>query len=541
MSAPTTGETSDLRGRLSRAVAWNVLFTPIKFVIDVLSNIIKINLLSKAEVGTLSLFSSATSIAGIWVDLGIDQALPKAIPEVERAGGHGAVRRFFNQVILIKLAVLAVALATIPWWGGLLLAKMDRDVAELARRYGAVVGQLQAQLASYRWLFLAAVAALVLLGSLDDTLKAYLISFFRQKAWNVITAIGALLLPILSAIAVLAGFGVLGIVAAIVVTTLLSVLITWGSVRRAMRQAERAEPSAPVPPEIWRRFLPYVGMSLTLSITDLLTSQYFGVYWLNGLQEVALYWVAYSVIKQVQAYLYAPMGGLQVPLFTRVRAEGDARLPRVFGTIARLFLVLFVPAGVLLVVFLRNLVLIQFPGYADALPAALVLIPFLFLEPFWGLGHNVLMVHERYRLVLVSRLATLASIPLLALLAPLGAAGIAVALGSGRALGGLIVLVGAIARYRLAFPWRFAGKLVLASLLTAALVAPLMLGLGSIPAGADALSTRLLYAGISGAIGLVALAILLFAIRRLRLIQDEDRALLGELRHPLARRLQELL
>jgi O-antigen/teichoic acid export membrane protein len=541
MSAPTAGETTGLRRRLSQAVAWNVAFTPVKFVIDVLSNIIKINLLTKAEVGTLSLFSSATSMVGIWVDLGIDQALPKAIPEVERAGGHGAVRAFLGRVVAIKMAVLGLALLAIPWWGGWLLDNMRGEVAEQAQRFGPEVAQLQEQFARYSWLFLAAVAALLILGSLDDTLKAYLISFFRQKSWNIITAIGALLLPILSAVAVLAGFGVLGVVAAIVLTTLASVLITWGNVRGAMRRSERAEAAAPLPPGTWRAFLPYAGMSFLLSITDLLTSQYFGVYWLNGLQEVAIYWVAYSVIKQVQAYIYAPMGGLQVPLFTQVRAEGDIRLNRVFGTIARLFLVLFLPAGVLLPVFLRNLILVQFPDYAGALPAALILIPFLFFEPFWGLGHNILMVHERYRLIVISRVATLASIPLLAVLAPLGAPGIAAALGAGRALAGMVVLVAAIRGYRLTFPWSFAGKLALASLLAAAAAAPLMLWAGSIPAGAVALGDRLLYAAISAAIGLAALAVLLLGVRRLRLITDDDRALLGDLRHPLARRLQRLI
>lgn len=540
MKTEATGETTGLRGQLSRAVAWNVLFTPIKFVIDVVANIIKINLLSKAEVGALSLFSSATSAVGIWIDFGIDQALPKAIPEVERAGGHGAVRRFLNTAIVAKMLILAVALLAIPWWGGGLLDYMGQQVDALAQRRGVEVFQLKEQLVNYRGLFLAAVIALLLLGSLDDTLKAYLISFFRQKAWNIITAIGALLLPILSAIAVLSGLGVLGVVAAIVLTTLLSVLIAWGNVRRAMARSQGGRESAPIPPGTWRRFLPYAGMSFLLSTTDLLTSQYFGVYWLNGLQEVALYWVAYSAIKQVQSYVYAPMGGLQVPLFTQVRADGDARLARVFGTVARLFLVLFVPTGILLVVFLRNLVLIQFPGYAAALPAALILIPFLFLEPFWGLGHNILMVHERYRLVVVSRLLTLTSMPLLVLLAPLGAPGIAVALGSGRALGGLLVLVGAIRGYRLEFPWRFAGKIALASLLAAALAGPLMLWLGQIPPEAP-LGVRLEYALISLALGCVGLAVLAGALRWLRPLHSDDRALLAELRSPLARRLGQWL
>jgi O-antigen/teichoic acid export membrane protein len=541
MSGPTTGEAAGLRGKLSQAVAWNVIFTPIKFIIDLASNIIRINLLTKAEVGTLSLFSSATSLVGVWIDLGIDQALPKAIPEIERAGGHGAVRRFLNHVIALKMLILALTVLALPWWGGWVLDRMERDVQALVARFGADVAPLQAQLDNYRWLFLAAVAALLVLGSLDDTLKAYLISFFRQKAWNMITAISALMLPILSAAAVLADMGVLGVLGALIITALASVLITQVNVSRAMRRAERAEQPAPLPPGTWRRFLPYTAMSFLLSVTDLLTSQYFGVYWLSGIQEVALYWVAFSVIKQVQTYVYAPMGGLQVPLFTQVRAEGDVRLARVFGTVARLFLVLFVPSGILLMVFLHNLVLIQFPDYAGALPAAMVALPFLFFEPFWGLGHNVLMVHENYRLVIVSRLASLASIPLLLLLAPLGAPGIAAAMGIGRSLAGMIVITGALRRYRLEFPWRFAGKLALASLLAAAAVVGPMYWWVRVPVGTTGIAERLLYALASSGLGMVALVILIVCIRQLRLIHNEDRALLAEMRHPMARRLQRFI
>lgn len=541
MGKSATPSTPGLRGQLAQAVAWNTLFTPIKFFIDLIANLIKINLLSKAEVGTLSLFSSATSLVGIWIDFGIDQALPKSIPEIERTGGQGAVRRFLNQIIKLKMVILAIALLAIPWWGGLVISHMRDEVAKLVTRYGSEVALLQHQLLDYGWLFLGAVALLLLLGSLDDTLKTYLISFFRQKAWNVIVAIAALLLPVLSAAAVLMGLGVLGVIAAIIITTLVSVLITWGSVRRAMRSLHGRLPDAPIPAGTWQRFAPYAGISFLLSVTDLLTSQYFAIYWLQGgLQEIAVYWIAYSVIKQVQGFVYAPMGGLQVPLFTQVRAEGDLRLGRVFNTVARLFLVLFVPAGILLSVFLHNLILIQFPDYAAAVPAALVLIPFIFFEPFGGLGQNVLMVHEQYRSVVISRLATFVSIPLLIVLGGLGAPGIAAAMGTGRMLAGLIVLVQAIRLYRLHFPWGFAAKLALASTI-AATAAFGLLAWVQIPFGTTSIPTRLLYLAISAIVGLAALGLLLVSARRLRLLQDDDRALLAEIRNPLARRLGKLL
>lgn len=537
-------EATGLRRQLLQAVAWNVVFTPIKFVIDVVANLIKVNVLSKAEFGAISLLSATASSIGIWADLGIDQTLPRYIPEVDRAGGAGAVRRFLRVIMAFKLVIVALALAAIPWAGGLLIERMRADAHALAARAPGDAAQfapLLEQLDRFAWIFVGAVAALVLLGSLYDTMRTYLTSFFRQKAWNTIAAAAALLLPLLSALAVLAGYGVIGVLAAMVTTALISVAITWFYVARALRRAQPDERPASLPAGIWRGFLPYVAMSFLVSVTDYFASHYFSAY-LLGLDDVAVFWLAYSLIKMVQSYVYTPMVGLQAPLFTRVRAEGDVRLARVFGTLARLLLALLTPSGVLLALFLHNFVLVQYPAYGDAIPAALTLIPFLFLEPFWGLGHNILMVHERYRAVLVSRLAALSSVPLLIALVPrLGIVGAALAIGVGRALAGLVVVVVAMRDYQLTIPWLFAGKVLLASMLAAAATAPLLLWQGQIPPGVEAIDVRLRYALMTAGLGLLALAVLVVSLRRMRLLHDDDRALLAELRHPLARRLERLL
>jgi O-antigen/teichoic acid export membrane protein len=535
-------EGTSMRRQLSQAVAWNVAFTPLKLVIDTASTIIRFNILSKAEIGAISLLSSTASSVGIWIDLGIDGTLPKFIPEVDSAGGQGAVRRFLRTVIALKMVILALALLALPVWGGLLLRAMRRDVQELATAEGGQrIAPLAEQLARYGAVFVGAVAALVLLGSLYDTLRAYLVSFFRQKAWNVITYGMALMMPLLSAAAVLLGWGVLGVVLAMVLTAVTSVVVTWGHVRRAMRLRQGGAELAPIPEGTWRTFRGYATFAFLISASDYFSSNYFAVYWLSGLQEIALFSVAYNLIKQLQGYVYTPMTGIQVPLFARVRAEGDERLPRVFATLARLLLLLTVPSAVLSMLFIHNLVLVQYPQFQASVSIALVLLPFLFTEPFWGLGHNLLMVHEAYAPVMLSRLASLSSIPLLALLIPrLGITGAAIAIGAGKALAGLVVLGAAMRRYRLAFPWRFAGKVLLASLIAAAAVAPLLLWRGRMPLTED-VGTRLLYALLTVALGALALAVLVGAMRLLRVLHADDRALRREIRNPIARRIERWL
>ncbi len=531
-----------MRRQLSQAVAWNAVFTPIKFIIDTIANLIKINILTRAELGAISLVSSAASSAGIWLDLGIEQTLPKFIPEAEHAGGRGAARRFLRQIISIKLLVLLIGLLAMPFWGGALLRQMRDGAASLAAEEGlASIGPLLDQLGRYSWFFLATVAGLIVLGALYDTLRAYLISFFRQKAWNLINVFATLALPLLTVSAVLLGYGVIGVLVAMVVTALLSVLVTWYHVRRISAGRSDDAEERPIPRELWRRFVPYTAMAFFISVTEYFSSSYFVVLWLGqNLSDVALFWVAYNFIKQIQGYVYTPLQGIQVPLFARVRAAGDQNLPRVFGTLARLILILVIPASIGLALLLPNLIMVQFPKYGASITLGLVLIPFFFTEPFWGLGHNMLMVHEEYRPVLLSRLCALVSIPLIIGLWPLlGLWGIGLAIGVSKLAAGLVVLGVAMRRYQLQFPWRFALQVLAAGGVMGAVIGLGIWALGLSPADAS-YSQRALY--FAACVGLTVLggACFIGAARLLRLIGPEDRALLNELQNPLARRLLKL-
>ena len=534
-----------LKRQLSQAVAWNAAFTPLKFIIDTIANLIKVNLLTPAELGTISLVSSAASTAGTWLDLGIEQGLPKFIPEAEQAGGRGAARRFLRYMLSLKMVIMVLGLLALPLWGGAVLEQIREGAYEQAAELGvAAVGPLLQQLEQYSWVFLATIAALIVLGAWYDTLLAYLVSFFRQKAWNIINAFATLALPLLTVIAVLFGWGVVGVLGAMVVTAVLSVLVTWHHVRRisAARPNEAAE--KPIPRDLWRRFVPYTAIAFFIGGTEYFSSAYFValVIGADDLADVALFWVAYNFIRQIRGYVYTPLQGIQVPLFARVRGEHGQQLGRVFATLARLVLVLVVPSAIGLALLLPNLILIQFKAeYVQSIGIGLVLIPFFFTEPFWGLGHNLLMVHEDYKPVLISRCCALISIPLLIILPPLwGLAGIAVAIGVSKMVAGLVVVGAAMQRYGVRFPWRFAAKTILAGAAMGAVIGCGVIVLGTIPLAAS-IATRLIYFGACLGLTLVGVMIFVLMARLLKLIEAEDRELLNELRNPLARRLVRVL
>ena len=150
---------------------------------------------------------------------------------------------------------------------------------------------------------------------------------------------------------------------------------------------------------------------------------------------------------------------------------------------------------------------------------------------------NILQAYERYWPVVVSRLLVLATIPLLFWLArDYGAMGAAISMATARLLATSVVLGSAIALFRLRFPWRFLGRVVLA---TAALVAVLLPTLWAggwgifdtvPPAGWGERITGLL---ILVGVVILGVAVFLVALKRLGGLEPEDRERVAELRFPL--------
>jgi O-antigen/teichoic acid export membrane protein len=89
-------------------------------------------------------------------------------------------------------------------------------------------------------------------------------------------------------------------------------------------------------------------------------------------------------------------------------------------------------------------------------------------------AHNALIVYEQFRIIVISRLLTLISVPLVLLLSPaLGIVGAALAFGLARVVAGAWVTASGYRLLGLRWPWHFTLRVALASALMALLVAGL--------------------------------------------------------------------
>ncbi|NTW01215.1 MAG: hypothetical protein HGA19_07860, partial [Oscillochloris sp.] len=339
-----------LSAQVSRAVVWNTLFVPLRLVAEVLSTLVKLNLLSQAGYGLLALISGANNGLGTAVDLGTQRALPKYIPELNKAGGPHAVLRLLLAVFAVQMAVLLVIAAGLMTWLrqpylGTLREKILSDpkigVFDQFRLLGLLDG--------YGWLVIGAILALLFLGVCYDMFMAYLNSFFKQRAWNSIALAAGMLPQLLSVAAILLlpdQWDILGVLGATVLAPMIAVALAgwqvlrlWGELRVVSSAGQSELRVLP------KGFIRYTGVSFLMTATDFLASASFAIYLAGDIGDVAVLTAGAALAKMALGYLYTPMVGVQVPLFTRVRQGEGGTVNGAYQSLVRLQLLLFVPGG----------------------------------------------------------------------------------------------------------------------------------------------------------------------------------------------------
>ncbi len=567
MSASSrSSKPANLTQQVSRAVAWNTLLAPLKTVTELAANIIILNILPLPHVGLLRLVSSAAASLGIWVDLGIDRSLPRFIPELEQHQGRMAVRRFMTVIFIIKALLLVVFSLVFLLLSNRFVAYLLNRSQQLPERFEAARAVLNNTIMELAPWLIGAVLALVILGSFYDGLMAYLISYFRQRAWNLIGLVGSVLQPTLAAILVLAGKGIAGVLIAMVVTPVVSVaLATWqmvgslkgcrgsgvGGQESGVRDQESGDRENLTPdtrslnPEkpkrgLWSRFTIYALISNVLNLSDYVVSWYFAVFLLQNLALVAFFTTGTAMVRQALALLYTPLVGIQVPLFTRVRG-GNGNLSDVYAAVGRILAMILIPGGVGLALLAHALILVQYPDYANATIVVYILTPCLFIESFLSSAQIVLQVYERYYLLMLPRLLTLLALPFIVWAAlHYGLVGAAIAVGSGRVLTGLATAFLAQRAFPLRYSWAFFGRVSLAALGMALVVVGMkqVMGLEVIGTTLIARLASALVLLVIAAAGALSFGVIL---RLLGGLEAEDRQRILESRLPLRRWIAKVL
>ncbi len=539
MSTPTV-KPPTLASQVSRAVVWNTLFVPLRMVAEVVATLLKLTAIAPASYGMLSIIKATNDGLGTWIDLGTGRALPKYIPETVHNGGPRAMYRLLAVVLGAQFALLALVGLGFAIFQDQYLGDLERRIAvdtapEVRDRLLGFVGD-------FGWLIIGSVLVLLIMGVLYDVLMAYLSSFFKQRAWNSVALVASLLPPLFTAGVILAGYDVGGVLVATVAAPTIAVgLVIWQVLRHQREIAALPQPEHDDGRWLPEGFVRYSGVSLLMTATDFLASAGFAVFFAETLVEAALLMAGVSIVRMVLGYLYTPLVGVQVPLFTRVRQGEGGTILGAYQSITRLQALLIIPGGVGLMLLAEPIFALLIPQYTAAAPLVWVLVPTLFLECLLTTAHNVLIVYEKLRIIIISRLLTLVSVPLVLLLTPtLGIVGAALAFGLARVLAGFWVTASGYRILDLRWPWAFTWRVTLASAAMAVLVALCGMLLGGPNPDATTIE-RLLSLPLLFAVAAVGGTGFLLALRLLGGLDPADRSQLERMQLPLKRWLLKLL
>jgi O-antigen/teichoic acid export membrane protein len=307
----------------------------------------------------------------------------------------------------------------------------------------------------------------------------------------------------------------------------------WADVRDGLRDLRQVLPNG---------FVRYAAVSYLMTATDFIASFEFINFFNSDIRDVSLLAAGALLVRMALSYLYTPLVGVQVPLFTRVRQGEGGTTNGAYQSLVRLQLLLMIPGGVGLILLAAPGLLVISPQYLDAAPIVWVLTPCLFSESILTTAHNALMVNERLRVVIAARLIALLTVVVLAWWLPLqfGLIGMALTFGLARVAAGLWVTVAGMRLLGLRWPGRFTLRVSVA----AAVMGVVVTGLRAfivLPAGTVDLMSRL---GI--ALQLVMLAgigalVFLLTLRLLGGLDPADRAHVLKWRLPLQDVIRRLL
>lgn len=432
-------KSASLGHRVSNAMLWNSALFPIKFVIALGSGIILVRVLSQGEYAQYSLILYTAGLIGAWVDLGMERSVARFTPEIEMRAGRKGLDKFFATLFGLKLVVIAPVLAAFA------IAPQFFVRALALGTDGTVL--------------LTGIAALVVLGAVSDVFIQFLYTHFKQIATNLLDIVASLVQPLLVLGFALAGTGVVGVVTAMVFSSLLlDVLAAWRARSVVNQIPERA---GDMPPRVLQRFANISALNFVITATASLSEPGFAAVVLTGskqLAAVAILAVGYRFVQYFLRFLVAPLTGIQTPLFTRLYADKKMdQVREAYSTLTKFFIFMLVPCGIAMVLLAPRLIPFLFTEtYDESALVAMVLVLFLFGETILGVPVGMLLVFEESRATLWSRLVSLLSVPLLLALVPMfGAVGAAISIGAPRFVARLFATMFTTQHYAIRFPAAF--------------------------------------------------------------------------------------
>ena len=462
--------------KASKAALWNTLFLPLLALTSLLFSV-----LIRRRFGLLSgVYDVMMGLGGAvqrYSAVGIPGNLPKFLPEVSASSGPAGVRQFLRHVVAIRLLLL-----------GLLLLPLNLYAVPIAR---------ELDLGDMGPLYLRLLSGLVMARAVMNLMVATLNAFFEQFWTNLFGLINSLLKLGAVGTALLLGYGMGGVLGALIVSAsvaaLMHVLVVSSKLDRLTTTDTAHADEPPTPPTSrWlagqgRRFLRFNSLIYVSGLLGFFSTMGFvapGLALVRGTDEVALFATAFNLAFTTMNLAIAGFRGLYKPIFARLRIRNDAdQLRRAFSLVTKGQLIVLIPAGIGLVVLSGDYIPLLFgDAFRPAVPIAWVLVGSMYVATSLNLSEILLNVDERYRQIFLIQSIPMLVAPVFLLAAHSGGlVSAAVVFGAGRVLTALVAYAFCRQLYGVRYPWAFFFKIGSLALVMGLIVGAIQSVLGSTP------------------------------------------------------------
>ena len=398
--------------------------------------------------------------------VGMPIGLTKFLPEIAAAAGSGALGRFLQQVVAIRLLLL-----------GVILVPLNIFAEPLAHAF---------DLGSSGPTFLRLLTGLVVARAIVDLMVKALNAFFAQWWSNLLSLAQAAIDLALVGLVLLLGYRMAGVLGAMIasssVVAVLSIgCATWQFRRLGEERPSEAQQSSEKPPA-WlggegKRFFQFSGFTFLFDLTGSLMNMGFAAPALALMlttEQVAIFATAFRLAIVTVGLVVSVFQGVYRPLFVRLRIRNDpSQLQRTFTAVSKAQLLFLLPAGLGLAVMSGDYIPLLFGSvFRPSVPIAWVLVGLLYASTAFNLPGIILSVDEQYRALAWIRLVVIVAAPVFLVVAYAGGLVAASAVFAGARLVSALCAYGVcIRRYGVRFPWEFARRIGTISLLMAVILA----------------------------------------------------------------------
>jgi O-antigen/teichoic acid export membrane protein len=381
----------------SRTVARNSLVGIIaQMAIKILSFAFSVLVVRELGAEAFGQYTAVAAFGTIFLFIGDLGLSPYLVREVARLrdvpDGQQRITRLYPTVLALRLLLTLVGVS-------LMLL-----VAWLANRPTAIV------------LALAINALSMLLYAIQGTSEAVLAGHERLDLTSGAKVFYQVLFVVLGGLALWAGFGYYGLIAATLVSVVMLTSVCWRAVARL-----GVRPGA-LQPEQWRGLLlaslPFGVVAFTLGLSYKFDSVLLSIF--RGDAETGYYNAAYNLVFST-VFLSNAINTALYPSLTRQAATDHQALPAIYGRVLRYLLLLALPIAVGTSFLAPQVVTLLYGAeYSAAIPALAIVIwvvPLMFVSEF--LGYVVLVAGQEGRVARAVLISTSINVALNIVLVPL--------------------------------------------------------------------------------------------------------------------------